>query len=144
MALESLSCLRQRLKGSKKRFRDVLVRVRWVEGQLHGLLGHQQRARKRLESALDAMRQAAPHRWVLAAATDLALVYTRHLHDGNVRTIGTLLKRCQRELRLREELCRRLDRAVENFETAPWAVLSGLRQSFVAPVPGLLTERAWG
>ncbi len=142
-ALDYVDRFKERIKGLRG-WQEVNARVHWVEGQLHGRLGHPRRARRRLERARKAHVKHAPHHWALAIAVDEALVYSRGSRPELFeRPVHVIVLACVNELKLDAQLTARLaelhDLLFEaRFRTEDY--LSEFRRSFVVPVPGLLVD----
>ena len=143
VALAHLAAFRDRLKGLKG-WQEVLDRLRWVAAQIEAWLGHPRRARRRLESVRAKHLVHSPHRYALAIAVDEALIYCLHLPRVHIHSIRGILTACKQQLKLEPELRKILSAAATELGKTDWRareILVALRQSFVVPVPGLLTDR---
>ncbi|MEM7353982.1 MAG: hypothetical protein AAF657_24485, partial [Acidobacteriota bacterium] len=144
-ALDSLTDFRQRIKGQSKGWHEVRDRLRWVIAQIDAWLGHSRRARVALERTRASHRKHSPHRYALAIALDETLVYCMHrnLPHVHVRSIQGILKSCKQNLKLEDDLKRKLRHAARQLGESPWharQILVGLRRSFIVPVPSLLAS----
>ena len=142
-ALALLVAFRDRLKGQKG-WQEVLDRLRWVSAQIDAWLGRPRRARARLERVRAKHVKHSPHRYALAIAVDEALIYCLHLPRVHIRSIRGILTACKQQLQLEPEIRKILSIAATELGKTDWharEILVALRQSFVVPVPGLLTER---
>ncbi len=141
-ARDYLKRFRRRLDGVRD-WRDVRIRLAWVEGQLHARLGDRKTAYRCLERARKALYKSGPPRHWLAVSIDLMQLYAQHNNDLNLSAIQRLLLACRNKKDLDRKMRKRLKRtrkvAASSYANRQ-AAFVWLRRTFIVPVPGLIEE----
>ncbi len=141
-ALAYLKRFGERLEGVRG-WSDVRIRLAWVQGQLHALLGDTKSAYRCLDRTTKALRKTSPVRHWFAANIDLLQLYAKRNNDLNLCAIKTILRRCRQNKDLDPLMRRRLKQARMVANSSPANarnVFVWLRASFIVPVPGLIEE----
>lgn len=128
-------------------WKDARTRTRWVQAHLQARLGNVSRAIELMEMACRALIKDGLAREIVAGVIDLGQLKCRpsNLREDNLASARRWIERClDKRDDLSEEHRAGLKKILAVFKSHPEDVfdrLGELRQSFVAPVPGLLGER---
>ena len=140
--LDYLNRFRERLNDVRG-WKDVRIRLAWVQGQLHALLGDTKTAYRCLERVAKALRKTGPVRHWFAVNIDQLQLYAKRDNDLNLCAIKTILRACRLNKNLDREMRKRLKRVRKAANCSPANAKMAfvwLRASFIVPVPGLIEE----
>ena len=149
-ALEHLEHFEARIRG-RRRWKAVRTRLFWVKGHLYARTGDMRRSRLCLERAQTRLIAEGLAREAVAVTLDLAQLRCRQWQPwgGNEAEAQRLISRCLKgrsdlKPEHREGLEHLRDVVLSKYPESAFTELCAFRRSFIAPVPGVLSERIGG